>query len=143
MFYYPLQPVVEALGGTYIGQGGTAEIYLSVHEITFQADVAVVTVDGTAYKSSEVMCEFSLERKSIRVGEDILPRLSQGVFYVPNGIIPRMCPDFDLNYAREDPEAGIIIFSRGTQSESGIHAVKLGDKLFGLKQGFPKFYERC
>ena len=135
-FYYPLQPVVEALGGTYAEQEGTAEIYLSGHEVSFQVGAAIIIIDGTVYKSPETMCEFSMERKSVRVGEDISPRLSQGVFYVPNGIIPKECPDIGLNYAREDPEMGSIIFLRGDQNESGIDAVKLKDSYLALSKDF-------
>lgn len=135
-FYYPLQPVVEMLGGTYTEQGDVAEVCLFGHEITFQTRTTIVSVDGTEYEGPEEMCGFSLERESVQLGGDITPQLFQGIFYVPYGMIPKECPDFCLNHAREDPEAGTIIFSSGIQNESGVDAVKLRDDYLALGEDF-------
>ena len=139
-FYYPLEDVVELLGGGFSQQGDTATIKLFGVTAQYTAGQPEVVINGETYRNDYRLQGYSRQTDN----EDFHPLIVEGKMFIPHDIHPYACPSFGLNIDRNVPEARMLILGNpesGDGKQLGIEDIRLYDVFEELPDEVKAEYE--
>lgn len=140
VFFFPLEDVVEILGGTCEIQGDLARVELFGDTILYQIDMPVILVNGESN-------EMRPERPAFREGdvaipsELAVPRWINGVFYVADGFYEEAGGGFAGEHA---PKKGVLILNHQLWDEISVEGLSVAEGTVyhdlpkEVKKGFQK-----
>lgn len=139
-FYYPLEDVVELLGGGFSQQGDTATIKLFGVTAQYTAGQPEVVINGEPYRNDYRLQGYSGQTDN----EDLRPLMVEGKMFIPHDIHPYDSPSFGLNITRAVPEAHMLMLGHPEGSDGrqlGIEDIRLYDAFEELPEEVKAEYE--
>lgn len=125
-FFFPLQDIVTALGGSCNIQGNYARIQLFDRSIVYQVGSNVMSIDGISYQAANECRAFSGDDTTAPVVL-ALPCLRDGVFFLPDSFRPQGGSSTGLDIAAYAPTLDLLILGYQLQNETTIDGISVGE----------------
>lgn len=124
-FFFPLESVVNILGGSYSFENETATVELFGVTTEYIIGSHSFSVNGKQYEVSGLRYAFYGFNETIPIDESFTPIIVNGVVFIPNEFRTPDCPHTYISAAGVEEDAEAIILGYYL-NEMGIHEVKIG-----------------
>ena len=131
-FYYPLQDVVELLGGSLTQTDDCIQVELFEHSLTYRLHQPVVEIDGTVYEMYQTRQSFDESLEKIAVDAAYGPIEVEGKIFIPSDLHSVYCPHIGLDAVGSYPEGNMIMLGFLQGKERGIDQIRLYDDFDAL-----------
>lgn len=127
VFFFPLQDVVTALGGTCNLEENDAHVQLFGRSIVYQVGSETLSIDRTSFHGGIESRVFS-EGDVPNPDEPALPCLRDGVFFLPDSFCAEGGPSTGLEDADRYPGLALLILGDQLQSETAVQGISVGEQ---------------
>lgn len=131
-FYYPLQDVVELLGGSLTQTDECIQVGLFEHCLTYRLHQPAVEVDGTVYEMYQTRQAFDETLEKIAVDAEYGPIEVDGKVFIPSDLHSVYCPHIGLDVVDSYPDGNMIRLGFLREEERGIDQIRLYDDFDAL-----------
>lgn len=131
-FYYPLQDVVELLGGSLTQTDDCIQVELFEHSLTYRLHQPAVEIDGTVYEMYQTRQSFDESLEKIAVDAAYGPIEVEGKIFIPSDLHSVYCPHIGLDAVGSYPEGKMIMLGFLQGKERGIDQIRLYDDFDAL-----------